>query len=40
MPFLAGLPAPLLPALKAVPMERATLLDLDLGARAGWRVAR
>lgn len=37
MPFLCGLPAPLLPLLKAVPMERATLVDLDLG---GWRQGR
>jgi hypothetical protein len=31
MPFLIGLPAQLLPALKHLPMDEVTLIDLDLG---------
>jgi hypothetical protein len=31
MPFLIGLPAQLLPALKGIPMDEITLIDLDLG---------
>lgn len=31
MPFLIGLPAQLLPALKQLPMDEVTLIDLDLG---------
>jgi hypothetical protein len=31
MPFLIGLPAQLLPAIKNLPMDEITLIDLDLG---------
>ncbi len=31
MPFLVGLPVQLLPVLRNMPMERYTLIDLDLG---------
>lgn len=31
MPFLIGLPAQLLPAVKNLPMDEITLIDLDLG---------
>eukprot|EP00775_Hariotina_reticulata_P011069 gene11069-11225_t len=31
MPFLIGMPAQLLPALKGIPMDEITLIDLDLG---------
>lgn len=31
MPFLIGMPAQLLPAMKHLPMDEITLIDLDLG---------
>jgi hypothetical protein len=31
MPFLIGMPAQLLPAIKNLPMDEVTLIDLDLG---------
>lgn len=31
MPFLIGMPAQLLPAIKNLPMDEITLIDLDLG---------
>jgi hypothetical protein len=31
MPFLIGMPAQLLPAIRNLPMDEITLIDLDLG---------
>jgi hypothetical protein len=37
MPFLVGLHAAMLPALKGIEMEHVTMVDLDLG---GWGLGR